>query len=172
MKVDRWKICHSSWPYSNRFANNVNDVRVYGGADCNSDHYLIVGKLNIKLKEWQQIDSSICVKYEITKIKNEDICRAFQADIGRLTLLTDINETWIEARWENIKNIITKTSEKVIGKLNRSKSKPWFKTVCEEALIRRNEARLKWLADTTNQLNEVRDITRKKENYNICRGNI
>lgn len=35
---------------NNRFANNVNDIRVYKGADCDSDHYLVVEKLNIKLK--------------------------------------------------------------------------------------------------------------------------
>jgi hypothetical protein len=57
--------------------NNVNDVRVYRGADYDPDHYLVGGKFNIKLKTRQQIDSSYYVKYEITKLKNEEICRVF-----------------------------------------------------------------------------------------------
>jgi hypothetical protein len=35
--------------------------------------------------------------------------------------------------------------------------------MCEEALIRRNEVRLKWLANTTKQLNRVRYTTKKME---------
>jgi len=41
--------------------------------------------------------------------------------------------------------------------------------VCEEAIKRRKEARLKWLTDTTNQLNGIRYTTRRKEAHNICR---
>jgi len=52
-----------------------------------------------------------------------------------------------------------KTSKEVIRKQKRSKRKPWFNSVCEKALIRRNEERLKWLADTTNQLIGVRYTT-------------
>lgn len=65
-----------------RFINAVNDVRVYRGVDCNSDHYLVVGKLNIKLKARRQIDNSHCVKYEITKLENENICKVFQTKVG------------------------------------------------------------------------------------------
>jgi hypothetical protein len=92
------------------------------------------------LKARQQIDSSNYVKYEITKLKNEDICKVFQTELGRLLQFTGINETHtIKAHWENIKNIIMKTSEEVIGKQKSPKRKPWFNTVCEEALIRRND---------------------------------
>ncbi|VVC40451.1 Hypothetical protein CINCED_3A013436 [Cinara cedri] len=99
-----------------RFTNAINDVRVYRVADCNSDHYLVVGKFNIKLKASQQIDNSNCVKYEITKLENEEMCKAFQTEVRRLTQLTDINETQnIESLWEIIKKIITKTSEEIIG---------------------------------------------------------
>lgn len=154
-----------------RFTNAVNDVRVYRGADCNSDHYLVVGKLNIKLKVRQQSDNPNCAKYEITKLNNEEICKAFQTEVGRLTQLTNINETHtIESLWGNIKNFVTKASEEIIGKQGQTKRKPWFNTVCEEAIIRRKEARLKWLTDTTNQLNGTRYTTRRKEAHNICRG--
>ncbi|KAL4085374.1 hypothetical protein QTP88_027233 [Uroleucon formosanum] len=154
-----------------RFINAVNDVRVYRGADCNSDHYLVAGKLNIKLKTRRQIDNSHLVKYGITKLENEEICKVFQTEVGKLTQLTDINETHtIESLWEIIKNIITKTSEEIIGKQGNAKRKPWFNTVCEQAIIRKKEARLKWLTDTTNQLDGIRYITRRKEAHNICRG--
>jgi hypothetical protein len=89
--------------------------------------------------------------------------------VGRLTQLTDINETHtIEFLWGIIKNIITKTSEKIIRKRGKSKRKPWFNTVCKEAIIRRKEAR--WLTYTTNQLNGIRYTTRRKEAHDICRG--
>jgi len=95
----------------------------------------------------------------------------FSKQNEKKTQLIDINETHtIETRWKNIKNIIIKTSEEVIGKQKRYKNKPWFNTVCEEAIIRRNEARLTWLADTANHLNGIRFTTRKKEANNICRG--
>lgn len=117
-----------------RFTNAVNDGRVLRGADCSSDHYSVVGKLDIKLKARQQNDNSNCVKYEITKIENEEICQAFQTEVKRLTQPTDIKETHsIESLWEIIKNIITKSSEEIIGTQGKTKRKPWFNTVCEEA---------------------------------------
>lgn len=66
------------------------------------------------------------------------------------------------------KNI--KTSEEVIKKQKRSVRKPWFNTEYEEAIKRINEARLKWLADITNEPNRVRYSTRMREVCNICRG--
>lgn len=63
-----------------------------------------------------------------------------------------------------------KTLEEVIGKHKRSKRKPGFNTVYEEALVRRNEVRLKWLADKTNYLNGERCTTKRKETHNIYRG--
>ncbi|XP_025422936.1 uncharacterized protein LOC112692476 [Sipha flava] len=78
-----FKIISTIFPHNDinkmnkRFMNNVNDVRVYRGADYDPDHYLVGGKFNIKLKTRQQIDSSYYVKYEITKLKNEEICRVF-----------------------------------------------------------------------------------------------
>jgi len=65
------------------------------------------------------------------------------------------------------KNIIKEMSKAVIGKQNRSKRNSWFNTVCEEVLVRRNDARLTWLADTTNYENERRYIARSKEAHNI-----
>jgi len=70
---------------------------------------LVVGKLNIKLKMRQQIDNPHCVKYEITKLDNEEICKAFQTEVWGLTQLTNINETHtIESLWEIIKNNVFK----------------------------------------------------------------
>jgi hypothetical protein len=34
-----------------RFSNSVLDVRTYHGAECGSDHFLVVGKLKVKLKK-------------------------------------------------------------------------------------------------------------------------
>jgi len=48
----------------------------------------------------------------------------------------------IETQWTNIKNIIKETSGAIIGGQNRSKRKAWLNTMCEEALVRRNNARL------------------------------
>lgn len=91
--------------------------------------------------------------------------------MGRLTQLTDINKNHtIKSVCEIIKNTITKTSEKIIGQQGKTKRKPLFNTVCEEAIIRRKEAILKWLMDTTNQLNGIRYTTRRKEAHNICIG--
>lgn len=59
-------------------------------------------------------------------------------------------------------NIIKDTSDAVIGKQIRSKRKPGFNVVCEDGLVRRYEARLIWLADTTNYNNERRYITRRR----------
>ncbi|CAI6348408.1 unnamed protein product [Macrosiphum euphorbiae] len=63
--------------------------------------------------------------------------QSFSNQSGKLTQLTDINETQhIEYFWEVIKNIITKTSEEIIGKQGKTKRKPWFNTVCELKIVK------------------------------------
>jgi len=58
----------------------------------------------------------------------------------------------------------------VIRKQKWSKSKPQFNAGCKKALVRRNNARLTWLANTTNYNNERLYITQKKEVYIILGG--
>jgi len=53
-----------------RFKNSYNDVRVYRGAFCGSNHCMVVGK--------QQFSDCNLVMYEIKNLKNEEICRVFQ----------------------------------------------------------------------------------------------
>jgi len=52
-------------------------------------------------------------KQKKTKLENEEICKVFQTEMGRLTQLTDINENHtIESVWETKKTSLQRHQKK------------------------------------------------------------
>ncbi|KAL4143118.1 hypothetical protein QTP88_005484 [Uroleucon formosanum] len=128
-----------------RFKNCIQAVKTVRGADCDSDHYLVKGKLNVKLKKLGVRKGTMVDRYEVNKFKDKTVCK-----------------------WEAIKETLKVVTDTTIGKQKKVK-KPWFNTSCEEALNRRKEARLQWINDPTNREKESTYKERQKEASNIFR---
>ena len=58
-----------------RFRNSVKDTRVYRSADIGSDHYLVCTTVKLRLKKQTEGKKGIRVKYDTTKLKNENILK-------------------------------------------------------------------------------------------------
>jgi len=78
--------CYNKILINERFAYNIVDVRTYREADCDSDHFLVVSSLKVKLKIIIKEKKSGIVRYDIDKVNDNRKCREFQGNVQRNTL--------------------------------------------------------------------------------------
>merc|ERR1712055_623992 len=93
-----------------RFRNCIKDCRTYPGADINSDHCLLVSKMNIKLK--RIVKKKGKDQYDLEMFKQENIQQRYAVEVfNRFSLLSSEDgeqndesaEEKIENKWSHFK---------------------------------------------------------------------
>jgi len=137
---------------STRFKNCIQDIRTMRGADGDSDHYLVKGKMKVKIKK---VTRNKGIVVDTAKLNNMNTCETFTYQMYKKIrrIDTGINDS-IDAKCKKIKDTIKVVAESEIGKV-KSVRKPWFNDVCEDALNRRKEARNQWLNDQHDREKEI-----------------
>ncbi|KAJ4438077.1 hypothetical protein ANN_14016 [Periplaneta americana] len=140
---------------------SIVDIRTFRGADCNSDHYLVIGELRERLSVAKQVEQQVNVsKLNILKLKDEKTKQHYQVEISnRFVTLGSSDEVEkeldVNSVWENIRDNIKIAAEQSIGYYETKKKKPWFDEDCCIVVERRKQAKLKFLQDP---VEENRDI--------------
>lgn len=86
-----------------KWRRSLRDVRVYRGADINSDHYLVVSKVKLKLRK-NKIKQQT-KKLDIPKLKSPNIARQFQLELRNRFGLPESVEENVNRKWEHKRNI-------------------------------------------------------------------
>lgn len=108
-------------------------------------------------------------RYEVNKFKDKTVCDLFKQRMNETMSNLHINQLdTMDCKWKAILKTLKVVTDTTIGKQKKGK-KPWFNTSCEEALNRRNEARLQWINDSSNREKESTYKERQKEASNIFR---
>ncbi|XP_015372755.1 PREDICTED: uncharacterized protein LOC107168014 [Diuraphis noxia] len=90
-----------------RFKNCIHDVKTVRGADCDSDHYLVKGKLKVKLKKLVHSKGTLVDRFDVNKLKNINICELFKQQLHETmnSLSLNINqEETIDTKWKMLKD--------------------------------------------------------------------
>jgi hypothetical protein len=119
-----------------RFSNCIQDVRTVREADSDSYHFLVKGKIKVKLKNLARSTGTILDRYDVSKLEFEEKSLRHQ--------LNELNEQMrtihfdsiglIDERWKKVRDSIKTVSELVLGKPKKIK-KPWFNEICEKVLV-------------------------------------
>jgi len=121
-----------------RYRNSVKNARAYPGADVDTDHNLVMAKIELKLK---RISKSIRKKKwcmnDLEKQKGK-----FQRTVEAELMKQKSNGIQgVEGEWRNLKEAITVGAEEVYGRQGaRTAKKPW---ITGEMLDKMDERR-KW----------------------------
>ncbi|XP_045496887.1 craniofacial development protein 2-like [Colias croceus] len=79
-----------------RHGSNLEDVRTYRGADCDSDHFLLLIKIKAKIRIQRSGGSEGIVNLDTEKLKDIDIRKSFQLELKNrfqeLDNIEDINK--------------------------------------------------------------------------------
>ncbi|XP_054287800.1 uncharacterized protein LOC129003530 [Macrosteles quadrilineatus] len=128
-----------------RHSSHITNVRTIRGAECGSDHYLVLVKVKqricIEKRKGQEIHESIAVE----KLREKDTAKEFKIKLSnRFQILEEQEQNdklTIEERWTSLRNTIQKCAEEVCGKKKRSKNKPWFDEDCRTMINERKQAK-------------------------------
>jgi len=148
-----------------RWNSNVLDVRSFRGADCDTDHYLVIAKFRERLAVGKQAAQRVDrQRFNLRKLNEPEVREKYQTEItNRFAALENSNDDEdVNRIWENIKEIIQTSAKESLGLDEFKQNKPWFDEECLGFLDQRKRAKTQWIQDPSqsnvDNLNKVRRV--------------
>ena len=123
---------------SRKFCNSLVDVKVCRGADIGSDHYLVRGRLKIKL---QSVTKRIATEHSvpaIERLRNWTKVEEYNVTLQNRFECLD-SEVDLENMWENFRDTITDVSIEVLGKRPRKTREEHLSQKTKDLLVKRGQ---------------------------------
>ncbi|KAK0150528.1 Craniofacial development protein 2 [Merluccius polli] len=150
-----------------RWRSSLLDVRSYRGADVGSDHFLVVGKIRLKLKKVEKVQPKR--PYAVDKLKNNNVSESFREELkGGGTN----KERWItDHTWKLI-------DERKVAKIKREQKRRLRSWRMEDEEYRRLDREVKkscrndkrrWLEEKAREAQEAAEKNNTKTLYRIVR---
>jgi hypothetical protein len=149
-----------------KWRRSLQDVRVYRGADANSDHYLLIAEVKTKLRK--ALRPLKRKRLDISRLRDPTIKEEFSLELrNRFSALADLTQdgdqeeaandgddpAGVQEKWDNIKKVYLETAEKVVGYKKR-KNKEWITEVTWKKINERKRLKDKVLCTKSPRLQE------------------
>ena len=128
-----------------RWPSGVLDVRSFRGADCDTDHYLVIAKVRERLalgkQAAQRFDRQ---RFNLRMLNEPGVWQQNQIEITNrfAALKNSDNDEDANRTWENIKENIQTSSKESLGLDEFKLNKPWFDEKCLGFLDQRKRAKI------------------------------
>lgn len=126
-----------------RHRNAIKSCKVYPGADCNSDHKLLIFKLNCKMKRVKKVERKSLV--DLSLLRNRaDIQTQYLVEVkNRFEQLECDESTTAEEDWCQLEQTLKNAAEIVLPKRQRESKQKWMKESILKLMAERRAVRNK-----------------------------
>ena len=109
------------------------------------------------------------IKYNVENLKEGNNAKEYRNKIEELLqILPNTEDQQVGATWEDIKQVICKAADNILGQKPRMVRNGWYDEECKEMLEEQNNARLKMLQrKTQNNIEAYKEARRKARK--VCR---
>uniref|UniRef100_A0A803T9E3 Endonuclease/exonuclease/phosphatase domain-containing protein n=1 Tax=Anolis carolinensis TaxID=28377 RepID=A0A803T9E3_ANOCA len=119
---------------SQRWRTSIQSVKTRRGADCSSDHKLLITKFRIRLKRMGKIHRPI--RYDLTNIPSE-----YAVEVKNRFQGLDLINRVPEELWTEVHNIVQEVATKYIPKKKKTKKARWLSVETLEVAQERRKAK-------------------------------
>ena len=104
-------------------------MRSFRGADCDTDHYLMIAKVRERISVGKQAAQRFDgQRFNLRKLNEPEVREQYQIKITkRFAALENVNDDEdVNRTWENIKENIRTSAEESLDLHELNQNKPWF----------------------------------------------
>jgi hypothetical protein len=152
-----------------RWHSNILDVRSFRGADCDTDHYLVVTKVRERLAVSKRAAQKIDTERSNVKILDKgDVKEQYQVTFrNKFAALENLEDSRnINGAWDNIRENIKTSAQKSLGYCESKHCKPWFDEECSKLVDRWKQAKLELLQDPSEaNVDNLSDVRREASRH-------
>ena len=127
------------------------------GADCGSDHELLIAKFRLKLKKVGKTTRPF--RYDLNQIPNN-----YTVEVGNWLKGLDLRDRVPDELWMEVCDTAQKTGSKTISKKKKWKKENWLSEEALQIAVKRGEAKKQrkrkdtpiWMQSSKEKLGEIR----------------
>lgn len=161
-----------------KFRRSLCDVRARRGAECNSDHFLVQARIQLKLKTKRSAIDRV-QKVNLEALKSPSRVTDFNIELrNRFEVLAESEvDRDMNAEWKAVNAAILEAATATFGLQRKKKRGDWFDDECREAAESSRHRRERWLdrgdQESEQQMREARRslkrIIRRKKRESLRR---
>jgi hypothetical protein len=115
--------------------SSILDVKFFRGADCDSDHYLVVAKVRERLAVSKRMAKKMDMeRFNLKQLNEEEVKEQYQVTIkNKFAALENLDDNGdVNRAWETIRENIRISARESIGLYESQSYKPWFEEECSK----------------------------------------
>ena len=147
-----------------RMQSAVKDVRTYRGACADSDHFMVSTTIRQKVKNIAATKDAR-YKWNTDKLYDRYNQEKFAEEMEKqLKIQSSEVDNCMEIEWSSMKKSINQTAELQIGREKKVNNRDWYNDECNDTLLKKRRARIRWLDTNGQEDRENYERTRKECN--------
>ena len=142
---------------SQRWRSSIQSAKTRPGADCGSDHELLIAKFKLKLKKVGKITRPF--RYDLNQIPYD-----YTVEVTNRFKGLDLIDRVAEELWVEVRDIIQEAGIKTTPKKKKCKKPKWLSEEALQIAVKRREVQSKGEKERCTHLtSELQNIARREE---------